>query len=460
MYLLSVLLLPIITATVAAAVTRPSPSLSDQWAIVDFQGQCFNLVDDQTQSLTPVQAWRPDSTVTGSQWLFLNTSTPGVFEIVNVGTASWLSYSTLPTGGRRFGRTSSRISSQPPGDSLHRPGWTSGSAPHNERRGRIPLPRHIIGARRRIDPEIRASPPQRVHALLMPVPEGERELRGHSEVDALEGEDLPGRDSIMSMNRASSNAVRISNATVRKSDAKDKSGAAGESVSRSINSLKAAVSALRTRRRSVVSARFSSMSVVRVTCVRTPHRRAKEERGGVSRRGRESDIAEEGGIGHVQLAQMVHTQHQAGIRIEVKRREECEVGFDEIRADNEHGEVVLDAGRTLISRELMPWEQEGPDGVAYSDDDEGAQTRSDGKGGEPRVLLEGSVCSRDPDASYLQCFQVPHLTFNAASSSSYRGQLMQSVTSTQRAEDRNIAASVGGICIHSPTWPTQTCNFV
>ncbi|KAJ7658420.1 hypothetical protein B0H17DRAFT_1145640 [Mycena rosella] len=92
------LLVALTASTTIATVVQPSPALSGQWTIADFQGQYFNLVNTQPTSLTPVQAWR-DPTVTASQWLFVNTSTSNVFEIVNVGTGSWLSYSALVTGG-------------------------------------------------------------------------------------------------------------------------------------------------------------------------------------------------------------------------------------------------------------------------------------------------------------------------------------------------------------------------
>ncbi|KAJ7147878.1 hypothetical protein C8R43DRAFT_1129435 [Mycena crocata] len=102
----------------AFAVTKPTPALSGEWVITDFQGQCFNLVDTNPASLTPVQGWA-DKTVTASkvgtvshglscktkkitmrvQWIFVNTSTANVFEIVNVGAGSVLSYSTLINSG-------------------------------------------------------------------------------------------------------------------------------------------------------------------------------------------------------------------------------------------------------------------------------------------------------------------------------------------------------------------------
>ncbi|KAJ6583190.1 hypothetical protein B0H10DRAFT_895644 [Mycena sp. CBHHK59/15] len=83
----------------AAAATCPAPALPGEWLISDYQGQVFNLVDTNTANLrvTPIQGWG-DPTVTASKWLFIPTSDTNMFEIVNVGTASFLSYSTLFIG--------------------------------------------------------------------------------------------------------------------------------------------------------------------------------------------------------------------------------------------------------------------------------------------------------------------------------------------------------------------------
>lgn len=117
MVFLSSLLIAAASALAAAAVSHPAPSLTGEWVIIDYQGRFFNLVDTDSKSATPVQGWG-DDTVSASQvseslygtgrqscilmpmqWLFVNTSTTNVFEIINVGTASSLSYSTLVTGG-------------------------------------------------------------------------------------------------------------------------------------------------------------------------------------------------------------------------------------------------------------------------------------------------------------------------------------------------------------------------
>ncbi|KAJ7783936.1 hypothetical protein DFH07DRAFT_1055044 [Mycena maculata] len=97
MVYLSSLLVAAASALTATAVSHPGPSLAGEWLIVDYQGRFFNLVDTQTGNLSPVQGWNDDS-VTASKWLFLNTSNVNEFEIINVGSGTSLSYSTLTSG--------------------------------------------------------------------------------------------------------------------------------------------------------------------------------------------------------------------------------------------------------------------------------------------------------------------------------------------------------------------------
>ncbi|KAJ6612120.1 hypothetical protein B0H10DRAFT_2053564 [Mycena sp. CBHHK59/15] len=70
-----------------AAATCPAPALPGEWLISDYQGQVFNLVYTNPANLRVTPGW-----------LFIPTSDTNMFEIVNVGTASFLSYSTLIIG--------------------------------------------------------------------------------------------------------------------------------------------------------------------------------------------------------------------------------------------------------------------------------------------------------------------------------------------------------------------------
>ncbi|KAJ7283201.1 hypothetical protein C8J57DRAFT_1709654 [Mycena rebaudengoi] len=79
----------------AAAAVGLAPALAGQFVIADYQDRIFNLVNTNSANLTPVQGWN-DRAVSASRWLFLNTSTPNVFQIVNTGTGTFLSYSTAP----------------------------------------------------------------------------------------------------------------------------------------------------------------------------------------------------------------------------------------------------------------------------------------------------------------------------------------------------------------------------
>ncbi|KAJ7916771.1 hypothetical protein B0H13DRAFT_2269789 [Mycena leptocephala] len=97
--LVSLLVSSAYALTAVAVAVSNHTALAGEWAITDYQGQFFNLVNTQTLSLSPVQGW-PDKTVPASQWLLVDTTTPNLYEIINVGTGNSLSYSTLLNGGQ------------------------------------------------------------------------------------------------------------------------------------------------------------------------------------------------------------------------------------------------------------------------------------------------------------------------------------------------------------------------
>ncbi|KAJ7916127.1 hypothetical protein B0H13DRAFT_1871388 [Mycena leptocephala] len=98
MICLSSLLVTAASVCTALAVSPPAASLTGEWIITDYQGRFLSVVDTSGKNATPVHGV-DDSTVSASKWLFMNTSTTNVFQIINVGTGTSLSYSTLITGG-------------------------------------------------------------------------------------------------------------------------------------------------------------------------------------------------------------------------------------------------------------------------------------------------------------------------------------------------------------------------
>ncbi|KAJ7283209.1 hypothetical protein C8J57DRAFT_1217679 [Mycena rebaudengoi] len=90
------LVLSALGAVSAAAAATPAPAAAVGFLIVDYQSQVFNLVNTNSANLTPVQGW-PDQKPTASIWDLVDTATPNVYQIVNRGTGTSLSYSTAPT---------------------------------------------------------------------------------------------------------------------------------------------------------------------------------------------------------------------------------------------------------------------------------------------------------------------------------------------------------------------------